>query len=542
MWPDKAQYRPGDAIVLHVPPAATTALVSELGKELAILPVVDGVAHWVAPAAPEHAARGLWAVGLDAAGEVVGSTAFDVAQHWSVAPRYGFLCNFKPGETAAAPVAGLNRLHINAVQFYDWMFTHYQFFADSEEFTDPLGRQSSHAVVRAKIEECHRHGIACLAYGAVYGGEQPIADAHPEWLLHDGNHVPYKFGWWGSHLQNFDHGCGWREHLLQEFEGAITRLDFDGIHVDSYGYPKRGIYLPEPERVEIVDLTRALPEFVAETALRVRQLKPAGGTSFNCVNTWPVELMARRTEDQVTYMELWSPHDTYRDLYDQIRLARVAGPHKQVVIAAYLSAFHKETPRLPQAIHGLQLAASAIFASGGFYLLLGEGNGVLAKDYFPDFGRVDGPELETVVRYWDFVTAYGELLHDRELRDVSKTWNGVYVPETQYDGPVACSPVAEPGTIWTILKEKPGRRVLHLINLVGQENARWNELKAEPLPIDGLTVTFMKYAPIRAAWYASPDDGGQPQPLTIEPDTTGRPFVHLRLPRLHVWGMVWLEE
>ncbi|HWI51844.1 MAG TPA: glycoside hydrolase family 66 protein, partial [Symbiobacteriaceae bacterium] len=290
------------------------------------------------------------------------------------------------------------------------------------------------------------------------------------------------------------------------------------------------------------DLTRALPEFVAEAALQVKRLKPDGGTSFNCVNTWPVELMARRTEDQVTYMELWAPNDTYRDLYDQIHLARVAGPHKQVVIAAYLSAFHKETPRSPEAIHGLKLAAAAIFASGGFYLLMGEGNGVLAKDYFPDFGRVAGEDLSAVQRYWDFVTAYGELLHDRELRDVSKTWNGVYITETQYQAPVECSPMAKPGTVWTILKEKPGRRVLHLINLSNQASALWNELKAAPAPVDGMTVTFMQYAPVRAAWYASPDDGGAPQRLEVLPDPEGKPFVHLRLPRLQTWGMVWLEE
>ncbi|HWI52856.1 MAG TPA: glycoside hydrolase family 66 protein, partial [Symbiobacteriaceae bacterium] len=300
MWPDKAQYRPGERVLLHAPGAGKVRIF-ELGHAVVEVAVAGelGEVVWTAPEAGEHSARGFYAEALDERGAVLATTAFDVARHWSVAPRYGFLCNFKPGETAAEAVAGLNRLHINAVQYYDWMYTHYQFFAETDEFTDPLGRPSSHAVVRAKIEACHRYGIACLAYGAVYGGEQPIADAHPEWLLCDGNEQPYKFGWWGSHLQNFDHGCGWREHLLGEFAGAIRRLDFDGMHIDSYGYPKRGVWLPEPGRKEIVDLTRALPEFVAEAALQVKRLKPDGGTSFNCVNTWPVELMARRTEDQV---------------------------------------------------------------------------------------------------------------------------------------------------------------------------------------------------------------------------------------------------
>lgn len=91
--------------------------IYELGHVVANLAVEGDEAIWAAPAAGEKAARGFFAEALDANGAVLETTAFDVARHWSDAPRYGFLCNFNPGEVAEEAMAGLNRLHINVVQY-----------------------------------------------------------------------------------------------------------------------------------------------------------------------------------------------------------------------------------------------------------------------------------------------------------------------------------------------------------------------------------------------------------------------------------------
>ncbi|HLN60645.1 MAG TPA: glycoside hydrolase family 66 protein [Symbiobacteriaceae bacterium] len=540
MWPDKAQYRPGDAVTLHAP-GASAVRISELGYARETVAVADGVARWTAPEAGAHAARGFRAEALDAAGNVVAVTAFDVARHWSVAPRYSFLSDFKPSDTAEA-VELMNRLHLNVVQFYDWMYTHYQFFAETEEFVDPLGRRNSHKVVRERIEACHRHGMAALGYGAMYGGEKPVLEAHPEWQLYNPDGTPISLADL-FFIQNFDRGCGWREQILGEFEAALTRLGFDGIHIDQYGFPKRGLYRPAPDQEQVVDVAGAMPGFVAEACERLARIRPEGGSMFNCVNNWPVELIAPLEGDATTYIEVWPPNETYADLHRLVRHARAAGPRKQVILSAYLHPFHREQERPEGSMNALRLTSAAVYASGGFHLLLGEGDGVLADAYYPKYGRLSAEDLAVVQRYYDFITAYGELLHDQELRDVSFTWTDGNNGETRYGGPVPCNSRAEAGTVWTIEREKAGRRVLHLVNLTGLPHTKWNAPQEEPAPVDGLTVEFQLFSPVKAVWCASPDDGGAPRRLEVEPVSgEGNPYVRVRVPQLRYWTMLWTEE
>lgn len=542
MWPDKAQYRPGDPVTLHDVPG-NQVLVTELGHPVTTLPVQDGLARWAAPEGLERSARGFRAVAIDDSGRAVAATAFDVARHWSLAPRYGFLSDFKPTDTAEA-VAGLVRLHLNVVQYYDWMYTHYQYFAEGDEFVDPLGRLTSHRVVRERIEAGHRHGIASLAYGSLYGGEKPIAEAHPEWLLYDGSGQPFHlidlF-----YIQHIEKGCGWREWIIGQYEAALRRLGFDGIHIDQYGFPKRALYRPNPGEERVVDLTAAFPDFVAEACERLRAVKPEGGSIFNCVNNWPVEQMAPLKGDAATYIEVWSPHDTYRDLHELARYARAIGPHKQVILSAYLAPFHRERERPAGALSGLKLATAAINAAGGYHLLLGEGNGVLADAYYPMYGRLSPDDLAVVQRYYDFLVANEALLHDLDLRDVSNSWSGgfdVETRETNFAGPVGFSPQAEPGKVWAIVRERPGRRVFHLINLVGLEHDRWNSAQPEPAPVEGIELVIARFGEIRAIWCASPDDGGEPRQLAFEPTADGKPYVRIQLDHLELWTTIWTEE
>jgi dextranase len=380
----------------------------------------------------------------------------------------------------------------------------------------------------------------------MYGGEKPVAVEHPEWLLYDGNGEPYHlidlF-----YIQNFARGCGWREMILGEYEGAVTRLGFDGIHIDQYGFPKRAMYRPAPGVEQVVDLTAEMPDFVAEACERIRRIHPDGGNIFNCVNNWPVEGIAPlRDADRATYIEVWSPFDAYRDLHELVRHAKAAGPHKQVILSAYLKPFHRESERPEGAMSGLKLATAAIYAAGGFHLLLGEGDGVLADAYYPMFGRLSAADLAAVQRYYDFVVAYGELLHDMSLRDVTHTWMGggfnAETRETNCDAPVGTSVHAEPGKVWTILHEKPGRRVLNLINLHGLTHDQWRQPQAEPVPVAGIQVQLQVHTPIQAVWCASPDDGGAPRRLAFEQVPDGRPYVRFVVPRLDTWTVVWTEE
>jgi len=110
------------------------------------------------------------------------STAFDVARHWKLAPRYGFLSDFAPGERGRLEDAdSLLKFHLNVVQFYDWMYRHDELVPREDVFVDPMGRTLSHAVVREKIDALRRRGMASIAYAAGYAALKDFHAAHPAW-------------------------------------------------------------------------------------------------------------------------------------------------------------------------------------------------------------------------------------------------------------------------------------------------------------------------------------------------------------------------
>ncbi len=63
------------------------------------------------------------------------STSFDVVTNWRKSPRYGFLSDFHPNEAGdSEDIKMMTKLHINLVQFYDWMYRHDDLVATDEMF------------------------------------------------------------------------------------------------------------------------------------------------------------------------------------------------------------------------------------------------------------------------------------------------------------------------------------------------------------------------------------------------------------------------
>ena len=91
----------------------------------------------------------------------VATTSFDVAEHWSHAPRYGFFADFAPDEDPSETESRadfMNALHLNVVQFYDWMYSHHTLVPPTDEFIDPLGRLLSLDVV---LRNSNFPGVVC---------------------------------------------------------------------------------------------------------------------------------------------------------------------------------------------------------------------------------------------------------------------------------------------------------------------------------------------------------------------------------------------
>lgn len=473
-----------------------------------------------------------------------GSGALDVLERWSQAPRYGFLSDFGPEQTEGTVVArceSLCRYHLNVVQFYDWMWRHYKLLPPpevGEVFTDVLDRRLSMRTVRQAIREVQARGGAAMAYGAVYGAEPEFADGHPELRLYDEAGKPISLAEL-FFIMNIAPSSPWVPLIVAEFAEAVRELGFDGIHLDQYGFPKIALDLAG----EVVDLATCFPVLIDRARAAVIAEKAEAGVIFNAVTNWPIETVAPTSQDAV-YIEVWPPYESYNDLRELIREGKHLSGGKQVILAAYLSPFlDAKEEDLPQAEAAALLATAAIAASGGFHLLLGERDGLLCDPYYPKYATLRPAFAEKMRGYYDFLVRYEELLTDPALQDWPDSGAeggqvGVRVQAAESRGDLAVRSQAEGGTVWTIVRRKPGYWIVHLLNLVGQDNIAWNALRTPPEIIRDIDIILSldNLPPVREVLVASPDaDMGRPVP--VEWSQSGEQL-HIHVPQLCVWSTI----
>lgn len=268
VYPDKAQYRPGDKgniiIEIETDTEATLTARVQLKDLVNILYEAEQELlltenHREQIQVPFKAGKGPWqCVGVDIKfykdGELLAtkSTAFDVVDHWRRAPRYGFLSDFSEEELGnTRDVSSLSKFHINIIQFYDWMYRHDNLVPPSAHFVDPMGRKLSYEVITEKRLASHKKGMAAIAYGAVYASLKDYYEAHKELALYKRNDEPFslidRF-----YIMDISPDSAWTEKIIAEFIKVIYE-GFDGIHLDQYGFPKKALRRKNGKD-EVVDL------------------------------------------------------------------------------------------------------------------------------------------------------------------------------------------------------------------------------------------------------------------------------------------------
>jgi len=329
------------------------------------------------------------------------------------------------------------------------------------------------------------------------------------------------------YAMNLSPGHPWTQHILGEYQQAV-KLGFSGIHLDQYGFAKES----RASDGSLVDLAQCFPALINDATALVRQVRPDAGVIFNCVNNWPVQAVAN-TDQEAVYIEVWPPHNRYRDLVELIRHGQELSRGKQVILAAYLGLLKEPQDR--QAIAGTLLMSAAIAACGGFHLLIGEQRGILTEGYYVRHATMGTALYQALRRHYDFVTRYQDLLADPALEDLSTSHIGGINEEFQLAG-AEHSSMALPGTVWTILRRRPGQVILHLINLLGLTDTLWNAPQPQPAPT-ALALLLPRVPQVQSASAASPE---QPRLVPLAPEPAGR---HLRvlLPELQLWTMVLIE-
>ena len=486
--PAKAFFRPGEPAEFTVP-GEFRATIWHLGHVVAEVTGCDRLT-WTPPAVARRGYR----VQVETESGVQW-TAFDVLERWSESPRYGYLFDFRP-ERPSFDLDPLLALHVNGLQFYDWMYRHDTLLPPADDFLDPLGRPQSLSTVRHLIDEAHARGLAAMPYTAIYAASPPFAAAHPGWGLYDEAGDLFDFA--DGFLKIMNPASGWSAHLAAQCAGVLAALPFDGIHLDQYGEPRSGFDATGHE----VDLPFALRGAVEQ----VRTAAPADhAILFNLVHNWPLEAMAPAPLDFL-YCELWPPMTTLGDLARVAQQNRAASGGRIPVIAVYADSAHEATVSMAQAV---------MLASGASHIAHGEDGLYLSDPYFPKAGRPSAELAAQLKRLADFGVAYGELLGFAEEATLQ-----IHVS----------------APLWTIARRAANRVALHLLN--AQPDECWNGALPERMDCMDVRLSVTIDEAVTRIWCDTPDEAGEPQRL---PFTRDGSRVLTVVPRLNTWTMVCIE-
>lgn len=459
------------------------------------------------------------------------STAFDVVSSFKDAPRYGFLSEFNDEDILDdQDILYMKKLHINMIQFYDWMYRHEDLVCEHNKYVDLMGKYVSKDAIINKINLCHENGMKAIAYGAIYAASTEFYNGHKEWALYNSNDKPITFID-VFYIMNIHKTCPWHQHIIEQYEKTITKLDFDGIHMDTYGFPKKG-YSKVNNTNELVHLDEHFGELINDTKAKLQHIKEDVALIFNNVGNWPVYSTASANQD-IIYVEVWDPYYSYNHIREIIVQARNI-TNKPIILAAYLKPFMEESQN--KAGYALKLLTASIVANGAYHLIMGEEKGVLTQGYYVDYYKMNDEIAYDMRKYYDFIVRYSDIFFDQSLMDVTMTHcygdNMEYLFESN-----EFSATATPNKIWTIIKENNTRKVISLINLLGND-VNWNKGKVKPNDVIDIKVKIQVEKNVKNVYSISPETV-KPQQIEYEiKSSTRENILALKLCKMDLWSVI----
>ncbi|MFA6709588.1 MAG: glycoside hydrolase family 66 protein [Fusobacterium sp.] len=439
--------------------------------------------------------------------------------------RYGFLSDFEK-EDNDYDISWMKDNHINYVQFYDWSYHHDDMVAKTIEYNDSMGKANNLNVIKNKIISCQNNGMKAMAYGPIYAATKEYYNNHKEDAYYAIENKPLSFID-TFYFMNISKDCNWRNHIINEYNKSISKVGFDGIHLDTYGYPKRAL----DYNGDVKELDSEILSFLEQVSTDLDDAK----LIFNNVGAWPLTKEIGDTQSAV-YIEVWPPYESFYNLREIINKAKEN--YKPVIISAYIASFRLDRER---ALYSALFTTFYINSIGATHLFLGEEGCVITQGYYCDYSKLRDFEKDIIKRYQDFFVSYQDIIYDKRLKDVTMThcgWdNQEYIVEGNY------SLTAEKNHISVNIRANKNKHLISLINLENNDNF-WNLGKEEPLLSSKLKFKVQVLKSVSKLYLLDPENNSYlPIALDYKQYKGDRSnVIEFEVPPFKLGSIVYIEE
>lgn len=541
---DKAVYKPGDRVNFTIDkslPSTAKIRCRQLSNVITETTMSGQSWQWTAPS-NDFTGYMIDVYNTENGGEkVYGSIAVDVSSDWSHFPRYGFLSSFGnlTNQSMDSVMNGLNRLHVNGLQFYDWDYEHHQPLAGTvsspaTSWKDIANRDTYKSTINYYIASAHSHNMLAMSYNLCYGAlnDAAAAGVSDQWYmytdqLHQTKSVlslgsPFK-----SNIYLVDpSNTSWQQYIASKTQDVYNVYSFDGYHVDQLG-----------DWGTTFNYSGSTVNVPAGFNTFLNAMKTASSSKrlvMNAVNQYGQQNNIAAAPVDFLYTEVWAPNESYNNLSTIITNNNTWSNYtKKTVLAAYMNQNLANSPGYFNT-PGVLFADAVIFSFGGSHLEMGEH--MLCNQYFPFNNLQMKADLQQgIVHYYDFLTGYENLLRD------GGSFNNPNISPT--DGKTVLSNwPPQTGSVSVIGKDMGTKQVIHLINFANASSFDWRDASGNqsiPKTFTNISYLLSSTKPVTKLWMASPDiNGGALQLLNF---TQSCNTITFTLPSLTYWDMLVAE-
>ncbi len=301
------------------------------------------------------------------------TTAVDVSSNLSHFVRYGYSADFDMGETEEESRKLVEELskdyHINAVQYYDWMWRHEKVVPDAtaSSWQDMFGNTISKNSITQRINSGHDLNQTAMAYQMAYMAREGYSSygVKKSWGLYRNKNynVDYDLNDLSS-INNIDQlnfplegnppsilytfnpeNKEWQDYMINQYKDAIDYVGFDGIHIDQMGsfwgdidyFDYYGNYVDLKKTfASYVDAVKEQLDSEYGTGKYVTMNMVNGGTPQN--DGFSSEYITKYADTDFSFSEIWENSQSYNDLKDFVEWNR-SKTNKPIVVAAYMNQY-----------------------------------------------------------------------------------------------------------------------------------------------------------------------------------------------------------